>query len=88
MPVNSPLSSRTTSPWPAAELCPPVAALRARLLASGALAACMSGSGSAVFGLFAGEDAAREAGERLRGGAAWISIGRLTQAAGGARITA
>ena len=64
---------------PAAELCPPVAALRARLLASGALAACMSGSGSAVFGLFAGEDAAREAGERLRGGAAWISIGRLTQ---------
>ena len=72
----------------AAELCPPVAALRARLLASGALAACMSGSGSAVFGLFAGEDAAREASERLRGGAAWISIGRLTQTAGGDRITA
>ena len=72
----------------AAELCPPVAALRARLLASGALAACMSGSGSAVFGLFAGEDAAQEAGERLRGGAAWISIGRLTQTAGGDRITA
>ena len=72
---------------PAAELCPPVTALRARLLASGALAACMSGSGSAVFGLFAGEDAAQEANERLRGGAPWISIGRLTQTAGGDRIT-
>ena len=52
---------------PAAELCPPVSALRERLLASGALAACMSGSGSAVFGLFADEDGAREANERLRG---------------------
>ena len=44
---------------PAEELCPPSAALRERLLARGALAACVSGSGSAVFGLFASEDAAR-----------------------------
>ena len=72
---------------PAAELCPPVSALRARLLAGGALAACMSGSGSAVFGLFADEDAARAAGERLRGSAPWIAIGRLTHGAGGDRIT-
>jgi 4-diphosphocytidyl-2-C-methyl-D-erythritol kinase len=73
---------------PAAELCPPVPALRARLLASGALAAAMSGSGSAVFGVFAGEDGARAASERLSGSAPWIAIGRLTQTAGGARITA
>jgi 4-diphosphocytidyl-2-C-methyl-D-erythritol kinase len=73
---------------PAAELCPPVSALRARLLASGALAAAMSGSGSAVFGVFADEDSARAANERLTGGAPWIAIGRLTQTAGGARITA
>jgi 4-diphosphocytidyl-2-C-methyl-D-erythritol kinase len=73
---------------PAAELCPPVSALRERLLATEALAACMSGSGSAVFGLFADEDGAREAGERVRGSAPWISIGRLTQTAGGDRITA
>ena len=73
---------------PAAELCPPVSALRARLLASGALVAAMSGSGSAVFGVFADEDSARAANERLRGGTPWIAIGRLTQSAGGARITA
>ena len=36
----------------AEELCPATAALRARLLASGALAAAVSGSGCAVFGLF------------------------------------
>jgi 4-diphosphocytidyl-2-C-methyl-D-erythritol kinase len=72
----------------AAELCPPVPALRARLLASGALAATMSGSGSAVFGVFAGEDGARAASERLSGSVPWIAIGRLTQTAGGARITA
>ena len=73
---------------PAAELCPPVPALRARLLASGALAAALSGSGSAVFGVFAGEDGARAANERLSGSVPWIAIGRLTQTAGGARITA
>jgi 4-diphosphocytidyl-2-C-methyl-D-erythritol kinase len=73
---------------PAAELCPQVAALRASLLASGALAACMSGSGSAVFGLFTGEEGARAAAERLQGSAPWIAVGRLTRGAGEGRIRA
>ena len=72
----------------AAELCPPVSALRARLLANGALAAAVSGSGSAVFGVFAAEDGARAAGERLQGSAPWIAVSRLTQTGDGARITA
>jgi 4-diphosphocytidyl-2-C-methyl-D-erythritol kinase len=72
---------------PAAELCPPVTALRERLLASGALVACVSGSGSAVFGLFAGEDDALAADERLKGRVPWVAMGRLTQGAGGDRIT-
>jgi 4-diphosphocytidyl-2-C-methyl-D-erythritol kinase len=73
---------------PAAELCPPVSALQERLLASGALAACLSGSGSAVFGLFADEDGAQAGYEQFRGSASWVTVGRLTQGAGGARITA
>jgi 4-diphosphocytidyl-2-C-methyl-D-erythritol kinase len=36
----------------ATRLCPPVGELKARLLALGARAACMSGSGATVFGLF------------------------------------
>ena len=51
---------------PAEALCPPSAALRARLGQLGALTACVSGSGSAVFGLFGDEDAARAAHERAR----------------------
>jgi 4-diphosphocytidyl-2-C-methyl-D-erythritol kinase len=73
---------------PAEELCPAISELRARILACGARAAGMSGSGSAVFGLFAREEVARAAGERLAGSAPWIAVGRLTQAAGGARIKA
>ena len=42
-----PHSSRTTSARPPRQLCPPTAALREQLLACGALAACVSGSGSA-----------------------------------------
>jgi 4-diphosphocytidyl-2-C-methyl-D-erythritol kinase len=72
---------------PAEELCPPATALRERLLASGALAACVSGSGSAVFGVFADEDGASAADEQLRGGAPWVATGRLWSA-GGDRITA
>jgi 4-diphosphocytidyl-2-C-methyl-D-erythritol kinase len=71
---------------PAEQLCPPISSLRARLLACGALAASVSGSGSAVFGLFAGEDGARAASEQLRGSAPWVSTGPLTQTCG-ARIT-
>jgi 4-diphosphocytidyl-2-C-methyl-D-erythritol kinase len=44
---------------------PEVGALRARLLAEGALAAAMTGSGSAVFGLFADVEAASRARSRL-----------------------
>jgi 4-diphosphocytidyl-2-C-methyl-D-erythritol kinase len=73
---------------PAAELCPPVAALRERLLGSGALAACLSGSGSAVFGLYAGEDAAQTAYEQLAGTVSSVAVSRLTPSAGSARITA
>ncbi len=72
----------------AEELCPPTAALRAGLLALGALAAAVSGSGSAVFGLFAAEDAAQSAYAQLAGRTPWAAVSRLPQAAGSARITA
>ena len=71
----------------AEELCPPIAALRERLLAQGAAAASVSGSGSAVFGLFASEESAQAASEQLTGSVPWTAIGPLTQG-GGARITA
>lgn len=43
------------------EIRPEIAEIKEELLAAGALAAGLSGSGSAVFGLFASEEAAREA---------------------------
>lgn len=46
---------------------PEIAAIRKELLDAGAAAAGLSGSGSAVFGLFASEDAAREARGKLAG---------------------
>lgn len=52
--------------------CPAATALRARLLAAGAYAACMSGSGPSVFGLFAEEAAARSAAAQL-GPGAWFA---------------
>ncbi len=72
---------------PAEQLCPHSAALRARLLAHGAVAASVTGSGSAVFGLFASEEPAQAAWEGLRGSVPWMAIAPLTQG-GGARITA
>jgi 4-diphosphocytidyl-2-C-methyl-D-erythritol kinase len=48
----------------AARLCPDIAAMRAWLLGNGAQAAAMSGSGSAVFGLFAATDEVREAARK------------------------
>jgi 4-diphosphocytidyl-2-C-methyl-D-erythritol kinase len=53
----------------AARLCPDIAAMRAWLLENGADVAAMSGSGSAVFGLFAGTEQVREAAGKaaLRG---------------------
>jgi 4-diphosphocytidyl-2-C-methyl-D-erythritol kinase len=72
---------------PAEMLCPPTAALRARLLAEGALTACMSGSGSAVFGLYAAEAAAQAACERIAADVPWAVVARLPQAPAGATIT-
>jgi 4-diphosphocytidyl-2-C-methyl-D-erythritol kinase len=71
----------------AEELCPQAASLRAALAAAGALAACVSGSGSAVFGLFASEGAAEAARERVAAAAAWTGLARLPQGAAAARIT-
>jgi 4-diphosphocytidyl-2-C-methyl-D-erythritol kinase len=56
----------------AEEACPASAALRRALSARGALAAAVSGSGSAVFGLFGSLDDARAALEGLPG-AAWAA---------------
>jgi 4-diphosphocytidyl-2-C-methyl-D-erythritol kinase len=50
---------------------PEVGALRDRLLAAGALTAAMTGSGAAVFGLFAGGAAARAARAALAPTRAW-----------------
>lgn len=44
-----------------------VAALKGMLLDAGALGAVMSGTGSALFGIFPDEDSAREAAGRMRG---------------------
>ena len=46
---------------PAIALVPEIGRIKARLLAAGAKAACMSGSGSAVFGVFADQAAAEAA---------------------------
>jgi 4-diphosphocytidyl-2-C-methyl-D-erythritol kinase len=67
-------------------LCPASAALRARLLGLGALTACMSGSGSAVFGLFDDEGAARAAHGLLAGEQPWVAVVRLPHGGTGARI--
>ena len=46
---------------PAIGLVPEIGEIKAALLQKGALAACMTGSGSAVFGLFETEEGARAA---------------------------
>lgn len=50
---------------PAIELVPQIGRIKADMLALGAKAACMSGSGSAVFGVFADASAAKEAQQKL-----------------------
>lgn len=52
---------------------PAVAELRERLAAAGALAAAMTGSGAAVFGLFAGEEEASRARAALTSTRAWCA---------------
>ena len=51
---------------PAIELVPEIGRIKADMLALGAKAACMSGSGSAVFGVFADKAAAEEAQKALQ----------------------
>ena len=50
---------------PALELVPEIGRIKADLLALGAKAACMSGSGSAVFGVFADKAQAEDAAKKL-----------------------
>ena len=50
---------------PALELVPGIGKIKEALLRQGAMAAAMTGSGSAVFGLFAEESTARAAVEAL-----------------------
>ena len=52
---------------PAVELVPAIGRIKADLLTLGAKTACMSGSGSAVFGVFADSEAAKAAVEKLSG---------------------
>ena len=51
---------------PAAALVPEIAALKERLMDCGAVKACMTGSGSAVFGLFRSGGEAEEAAESMK----------------------
>jgi 4-diphosphocytidyl-2-C-methyl-D-erythritol kinase len=55
----------------AIQRCPVIASIKTELNRSGARGALMSGSGSAVFGLFASADEARKARQRFRAHAAW-----------------
>ncbi len=52
---------------PAVELVPEIGRIKADMLSLGAKAACMSGSGSAVFGVFADQASAQEARAKLTG---------------------
>jgi 4-diphosphocytidyl-2-C-methyl-D-erythritol kinase len=70
----------------AEKLCPASGELRGRLLAAGALCACVSGSGSAVFGLFDAEGTARGAHDQLAARVPWVALTRLPQGDAGARI--
>ena len=56
---------------PAVRLCPGIAAAEEALLASGALAASMSGSGSTVFGLVESEERGREIAAKVASGGFW-----------------
>ena len=59
---------------------------RRATLGLGALTACMSGSGSAVFGLFGDEVAARAAHALLAGEQPWVAVVQLPGGDAGARI--
>ena len=65
---------------PGEALCPASAGLRRELRRRGALTACLSGSGSAVFGLFADRATAERAVADLPG-AAWSGVGQVLETA-------
>lgn len=51
---------------PATALVPEIGRIKAKLLCAGALGACMTGSGSAVFGIFCDEATAKQALEQVK----------------------
>jgi 4-diphosphocytidyl-2-C-methyl-D-erythritol kinase len=63
----------------AAEIHPEVLSLKARVMAEGAQAALMTGSGSAVFGLCADPESAVNAATRLRGQGLWAEAVRTLE---------
>ena len=74
---------------PAGELCPAIARAEVRGCSrAGALTACLSGSGSAVFGLFAAEGTAEAAREEIAAAVRWTAVARLPRADAAATITA
>ncbi|HEY3612730.1 MAG TPA: 4-(cytidine 5'-diphospho)-2-C-methyl-D-erythritol kinase [Gaiellales bacterium] len=73
---------------PAQALCPQASATCTRLRDAGALAACVSGSGSAAFGLFGDEGSARAGADAVARDAAWTGVARLPQSGEAATITA
>lgn len=60
----------------AINLCPDIASIREELLAAGAAGALMSGSGTAVFGIFAEEEAATRASTCMSGGDHLVRVAR------------
>jgi 4-diphosphocytidyl-2-C-methyl-D-erythritol kinase len=64
--------------------CAQVPVMKRALLESGALGACMTGSGTAVFGVFADADSAQKARNALSRLAAWTCVARTDDR--GARI--
>ncbi|MFQ6097452.1 MAG: 4-(cytidine 5'-diphospho)-2-C-methyl-D-erythritol kinase [Armatimonadota bacterium] len=60
--------------WPAvSQTVPEVATLRTRLLEAGALGACLTGSGTCVFGLFESADAAERGADVVRSAAPFVA---------------
>lgn len=62
----------------ASSQCPQIEQARDQLLRHGALGACMTGSGSAVFGIFPDLPAARRCAEQLGGKYAYAAVARPT----------
>lgn len=90
-PLTSPVADSTIPDFPsqgrfhlrndlegaACQLDSGISRLKEELIAHGATAAGMSGSGSAVFGLFADLPAARRCAERVRGEGGWAEVAHI-----------